>query len=79
MANKKEVQEYMKLPYTIKIIPEEDGTYSVVVEEFSGCMSNGKTPEEALEMIKDAMEVWLESSIDMGLEIPLPYNSEKDE
>lgn len=69
---KKEVQKYMKLPYTIKLIPEEDGTYFVEVEELPGCMSQGDTPEEALEMIKDAMEGWLESSIDRGLEIPLP-------
>ncbi|MGC8691336.1 MAG: type II toxin-antitoxin system HicB family antitoxin [Caldisericum sp.] len=68
----KEVQKYMKLPYAIKLIPEEDGTYFVEVEEFPGCMSQGKTLEEALEMIKDAMEGWLESNIDRGLEIPLP-------
>jgi predicted RNase H-like HicB family nuclease len=32
----------------------------------------GDTVEEALEMIKDAMEGWLESNIERGLEIPLP-------
>lgn len=69
---KKEVQKYMKLPYTIKLIPEEDGTYFIEVEELPGCMSQGDTPEEAFEMIKDAMEDWLESSIDRGLKIPLP-------
>lgn len=69
---KKEVQKYMKLPYAIKLIPEEDGTYFVEVEELSGCMSQGDTRDMALEMIKDAMEGWLESSIDRGLEIPLP-------
>ena len=69
---KKEVQKYMKLPYTIKLIPEEDGTYYVAVDELPGCASMGDTVEEALEMIKDAMEGWLESNIDRGLEIPLP-------
>ena len=69
---KKEVQKYMKLPYTIKLIPEEDGTYYVAVDELPGCASMGDTVEEALKMIKDAMEGWLESSIDRGLEIPLP-------
>ena len=69
---KKEVREYMKLPYTIKLIPEEDGTYYVAVDELPGCASMGDTVEEALKMIKDAMEGWLESSIDRGLEIPLP-------
>jgi predicted RNase H-like HicB family nuclease len=69
---KREVEKYMKLPYTIKLIPEEDGTYYVAVEELPGCASMGDTVNEALEMIKDAMEGWLESSIDRGLEIPLP-------
>jgi predicted RNase H-like HicB family nuclease len=69
---KKEVQKYMKLPYTIKLIPEEDGTYYVAVDELPGCASMGDTVEEALEMIKDAMEGWLESNIERGLEIPLP-------
>lgn len=69
---KKEVQKYMDLPYTIKVIPEEDGTYFVEVEELPGCMSQGTTKEKALEMIKDAMKGWLESCIVRGLEIPLP-------
>jgi predicted RNase H-like HicB family nuclease len=68
----KEVQRYMKLPYTIKLITEEDGTYYAAVDELPGCASMGDTVEEALEMIKDAMRGWLESNIERGLEIPLP-------
>jgi len=68
----KKVKEYMKLPYTIKLIPEYDGTWFVEIEELPGCMSEGDTPEEALIMIKDAMKGWLESCIERGIEIPLP-------
>ena len=68
----KEVEKYMKFPYTFRIVPEEDGTFFIMVEELSGCMSEGHTVDEAMEMIKDAMRLWLEDSIERGLEIPLP-------
>jgi len=68
----KEVEKYMKLPYTIELIPEEDGTYFVKVKELSGCMSAGDTPEKAVEMIHDAMRGWFEVAIEDDLEIPLP-------
>ena len=69
---KEEVEKYLKLPYTIKLVPEEDGTYFVEVEELPGCMSAGDTAEEAVEMIHEAMEAWIESNIERGLKIPLP-------
>ena len=69
---KKEVEKYMKLPYTRKLIKEDDGTYYIAIEELPGCASMGDTIEEAMEMIKDAMRGWLESNIVRGLGIPLP-------
>ena len=68
----KEVEKYMKLSYTFRIVPEEDGTFFIMVKELPGCMSEGHTVDEAMEMIKDAMQLWLEDSIERGLEIPLP-------
>jgi|YelNatPaOPRAMG01_1025707.scaffolds.fasta_scaffold40375_2 predicted RNase H-like HicB family nuclease len=69
---KERVEEYLKLPYTIKLIKEEDGTYYVSVEELPGCATMGDTLEEAMAMIKEAMEGWIESNLERGLEIPLP-------
>ena len=68
----KEVEKYMKQPYIIEFIREEDGTYYVSVKEFSGCATEGDTIEEAATMIEDAMRGWIESNIARGLEIPLP-------
>ncbi len=70
--NKKKIEKYMKLPYTIELIPEEDGTYFVKVKELPGCISYGDTAEEAIKMIREAMRGWLESAIERVLEIPLP-------
>ncbi len=38
----------------------EDGYYVVTVPSLPGCISQGKTKEEALENIKEAIELYLE-------------------
>ena len=38
---------------------EPEGGYTISVPSLPGCISYGKTFEEAIEMIKDAMEGWL--------------------
>lgn len=74
---KKTVEEYMQLPYTIEITPD-DGSYFVKVKELEGCMTVGDTKAEALEMIDDAMRGWLEIALEDGLEIPLPEALRED-
>ena len=66
----KTVEEYMTLPYTIEITPD-DGTFFVKVKELPGCMSVGETRADAMEMIDDAMKGWLEVALEDGVEIPL--------
>jgi len=68
---KRTVKEYMKLPYTIEITPD-DGSFFVKVRELEGCISVGETKAEALEMIEDAMREWLAVALEDNLEIPLP-------
>jgi antitoxin HicB len=50
----------------------EDGTVGWVtwVEELPGCVSQGDTPEEATQMIREAMELWLETSIEAVIRFP---------
>jgi antitoxin HicB len=63
---------YMGLPYTIEMWRAEEGGWVVRVKELLGCVSQGETPEEALAMIQDAMQGWLEVSLEMGDAIPEP-------
>ncbi len=42
-------------------IKESDGEYAAWVPGLPGCWSQGKTEEEALENIKDAIESYLET------------------
>ncbi|MBN2389301.1 MAG: type II toxin-antitoxin system HicB family antitoxin [Anaerolineae bacterium] len=70
----KTIAYYLALPYTIELIPDPDGGWFVAVKELPGCMSQGDTEAEALEMIRDAMEGWLEVALDNGMNIPEPRN-----
>lgn len=46
--------------FTVLIEQDEDGIYVARVSEIEGCYTQGKTPEEVLERIKEAIEVCLE-------------------
>ena len=47
--------------YTVILIPELDGGYSVEVPALPGCYTQGETKEEAISMAKEAIELYLES------------------
>jgi len=63
--------------YAIEIFySEEDEGYLAVVPELPGCSAFGKTEEKALEEIKIAIELWLETAKKEGREIPQPSGKE---
>lgn len=49
---------------------EPDGGYTITVPSLPGCISCGTTFEESIEMIKDAIAVWLEVAREEGLPVP---------
>lgn len=51
----------MTKKYHISIVKGEDGYYVVECLDLPGCVSQGKTREEALANIKDAISGYLES------------------
>ena len=72
----KTVEYYMSLPYTIELRRDPDEGWFVQVKELRGCMSQGETREEALAMIQEAMEAWLEVALEDKLPIPEPKTEE---
>ena len=58
------------LEYTIILIPEKEGGYSVEVPALPGCYTQGETREEAIFMAKEAIELYLESCKAHGDPIP---------
>jgi len=49
------------LKYTVILVPEEEGGYSVQVPPLPGCYTQGETREEAIFMAKEAIELYPES------------------
>lgn len=49
---------------------EEEGGYTIIVPSLPGCISYGKTFEEAFAMIYDAMKGWIEVAKEEKLDIP---------
>lgn len=58
------------LKYTIILVPEEDGGYSVEVPALPGCFTQGETREEAIGNAKEAIMLYLESCKAHGEVIP---------
>ncbi|MCO5384037.1 MAG: type II toxin-antitoxin system HicB family antitoxin [Methanosarcina barkeri] len=47
--------------YTVLIEQDEDGIYIAKVPDISGCYTQGKTVEQAMESIKEAIQACLEA------------------
>lgn len=61
--------------YSMNIVwDEEDQIFVVTVPELDGCMTHGKTYEEAVKNGEDAISGWIEVAQDLGWTLPRPRN-----
>ena len=66
----KDISQY---PFEIKPLSEEDGGgYLISFPDFSECISDGETIEEAIHNGFDALDETIEALEDKGFPIPLP-------
>ena len=56
--------------YTVIVERDEDGVYIASAPVLQGCHTQGDTYEEALENIKDAIKLYIESLREVGDPIP---------
>ena len=63
--------------FEVVLTLEEEGGYSVSVPALPGCTSQGETREEALVMIREAIELYLESLHAHGDPLPAPIEIER--
>lgn len=61
--------------YRIFLQKENEGGYTVTVPLLPGCITYGKTVDEAIEMAKEAIELYIESLAAHGEEIPTEKNT----
>jgi predicted RNase H-like HicB family nuclease len=63
--------------YDVVLIPEDEGGFSVSVPALPGCVSQGETREEALAMVREAIEGYLESLLAHDDPVPRPIEIER--
>lgn len=74
----KKIDEYMKRPYKMEIVRDEDeGGYVVSYPELPGCITVGDTIEDAIRNADDARRAWFEAAFEEGITIAEPGAHEK--
>ena len=58
------------MKYTVIVEEGRESGYVAYAPALKGCVSQGKTREEALKNIKEAMEVYIEALLEDGLPVP---------
>lgn len=65
--------------YSVTIRPlsaADGGGFLAFAPDLPGCMSDGKTPQEALANAQDAIACWLDAARELGKPIPEPSREE---
>ena len=71
----KRIKEIMGRPYARVLVPDETGGYVAEALELPGCISEGDTPDEAIENLEDAMRGWLQVAVGDGKRVPEPLDA----
>ena len=69
----------MTYRYRIALRPlsvAEGSGWLAEVPELSGCMSDGETPQEAVENVMDAIACWIEAAEEDGRPVPAPASAD---
>lgn len=61
--------------YRVLLTPEDEGGFSVSVPALPGCFTQGETIEEAIQMAKEAISLYVESLEEDGEPVPDDNNS----
>lgn len=66
------------MPRNFKVLLEqdEDGVFIARVPQLPGCVSNGRTKDEALNRVKEAIEGYLETLKEEGWPLPKVVSEE---
>ena len=61
----------IQMKFTVTVIRDEDGLWIVECPTIPGCVSQGKAKEQALDNIKEAIELCLEVRAEKGLPLTI--------
>ncbi len=63
----------MQYPFELRpLTPDEGGGWLISFPDLPGCMSDGESPEEAMQNGRDALTAWLKAAQESGRDVPAP-------
>ena len=72
------IDEYMRLPYRMEVIPDTaEGGFVVRFPELPGCLTCADTLEDAVRNAADCKKEWLTAAIEDGIDIPEPASEDE--
>lgn len=77
MDTRKSLDHYLSLQYPMHAVADPDGGYVAIFPDLPGCMTQGETLEELVQMAREAREGWIETEYQRGNDIPLPSYPEE--
>ncbi|HEY8873769.1 MAG TPA: type II toxin-antitoxin system HicB family antitoxin [Stellaceae bacterium] len=69
----------MNYRYRIVLKPlgaADGGGWLAEIPELPGCMSDGETPQQAVESVMDAIACWIEAAEEDGRPVPAPSSAD---
>ena len=78
MNNTKGLSYFVSLPYRIELHPAVEGGFIAAIPDLPGCITQGDTKEETLQMIEDAKIAWIETALEDKIKIPEPVPNEDE-
>lgn len=64
------------MKYRVLIEPDEDGVFVATVPALPGCIADGPTRQQALDRVREAIALYLESLEAHGDPVPPPITEE---
>lgn len=61
------------MQYTV-IIEKGESSWGAYVPDLPGCIAAGETRDEAMSLIREAVELHLEDLVEQGAQIPEPHS-----
>lgn len=72
------IEEYMRLPYRMEIVPDTvEGGFAVRFPELPGCLTCGDSLEEAVRNAEYCKREWLAAALEDGIDIPVPVSEDE--
>jgi len=72
------IDEYMRLPYRMEVIPDTaEGGFVVRFPELPGCLTCADTLEDAVRNAADCKKEWLSAALEDGIDIPEPASEDE--